>query len=419
MPAKGKVVRGQQSSRAPNMFLAVIALVLVAPWASAPRAWAAGKYRTLHRFTLSQGNRPIVGLVLDGAGNLYGTTTRGAHNRGGVFELTPTGDGKWKEHVLHSFNRTDGVDPFGNLVFDSAGNLYGTTFSAGAHNSGTVFELTPTGDGKWAEQVLHSFSPDGKDGFNPSAGLIFDSTGSLYGTTQNGGAHYYGSVFKLTLTSDGKWKERVLHSFNFVSQDGAEPTAGVVFDSTGNLYGTTSSGGTHGEGTVFELTPTGGGNWTERVLHSFNFDGTDGSYPRGGLVLDSAGNLYGTTVRSGTHDGGTVFELTPNGDGKWTEEVLYSFNGNDGDRPESGLVFDSTGSLYGTTPSGGDGGAGVVFKLAPDSHGGWNEAVVHSFFNRPGFSPIAGVVSDPSGNLYGTTPGDDVTTFGSVYEITP
>ena len=211
-----------------------------------------------------------------------------------------------------NFNGTDGADPAAGLIFDAAGNLYGTTYGGGTYDWGTVFELTPAAGGGWTEKVLYSFL-GGADGFFPAADLIFDAAGNLYGTTGYGGAYDNGTVFELTPTGGGDWTEKLLHSFsyNLNGMDGTYPQAGLIFDAAGNLYGTTVGGGNYGGGTVFELTPTAGGNWTETVLHNFNRNGTDGADPYAGLIFDGAGNLYGTTSFGDVYGDGTVFQLTP------------------------------------------------------------------------------------------------------------
>jgi uncharacterized repeat protein (TIGR03803 family) len=283
-----------------------------------------------------------------------------------VFELTPAGGGSWTEKVLYSFGAygTDGVVPYAGLIFDAAGNLYGTTYAGGTYYQyGTVFELTPAAGGGWTEKVLHNFVANGTDGYYPWAGLAFDRFGNLYGTTSTGGTYEGGIVFELTPAGSGGWTETVLHRFGN-AMDGSGPLAGLIFDAAGNLYGTTSGGGTY-DGTVFELTPAGGGSWTEKVLWSFG-SGTDGFAPQVGLVFDAAGNLYGTTPWGGTNGYGTVFELTPAGSGGWTEAVLHNFNefGNgDGYYPLAALILDAAGNLYGTTSVGGTYNNGTVFEL--------------------------------------------------------
>ena len=318
----------------------------------------------LHSFNGTDGAWPQTSLIFDAAGNLYGTTHHGGvSGQGTVFELTPTGGGGWTEKVLYNFGKgTDGAAPEAGLIFDAAGNLYGTTTFGVSHDRyGTVFELSPTAGGNWTEKVLHSFG-SGADGTYPMAGLVFDTSGNLYGTCSQGGAYGgWGIVFQLTPQAGGGWGEQVLHNFSDYS-DGSTPYAGLIIDVSGNLYGTTSSGGDYYEGTVFELSHTAGGGWTHQVLHSFNY--TDGGTPQAGLTFDAAGNLYGT-AGGGYYGYGTVFELTPTAGGGWTEQVLHSFNGTDGAGPQAGLIFDADGNLYGTTAGGGTYNDGTVFELTP------------------------------------------------------
>ncbi len=401
--------------------LAIVAVVLLVT------GTAASQEKVLHSFGHgTDGTLPLAGLIMDAAGNFYGTTFAGGiHNFGTVFELTPNGSGGWSEQVLHSFgNGTDGSIPYASLTFDAASNLYGTTGAGGAHAKGTVFELTPREGGGWTEEVLHSFG-NGSDGAGPSAGLIFDTAGNLYGTTQEGGIHSCngstcGTVFELTPNESGGWTEKVLHSFGN-DTDGVQPFAGLILDGSGNLYGTTFYGGIHAVGTVFELTPNGSGSWTEKVLHSFG-NGTDAAYPRASLMIDAAGSLYGTTQGGGINDEGAVFELTPEVGGGWTEKVLHSL-GDPGDGAASfaSLLFDTAGNLYGTTYAGGIHSYGTVFELTPDGSGGWTERVLHSFGNgTDGAQPRASLLFDGAGNLYSTTYAGGIHDYtGTVFEITP
>jgi uncharacterized repeat protein (TIGR03803 family) len=354
------------------------------------------------------GSFPTSTLTRDSGGNFYGTTpSGGAFNAGAVFELSPSGGG-WTESVLYSFTGgTDGSDPISYLTFDSAGNLYGTTYFGGdyecdngyGNGCGVVFELSPVGP-SWAETVLHSFTFKG-DGGSPEGGIIFDSKGNLYGgnvqgvfeLSPSGGGwnaqliyegliteggvtmdvagnlfggiynqqHKTGAVFELS-PSGGNWKSTVLH--NFI--DDNYPTGTFVFDSTGNLYGTTSGDPCCGEGTVYKLTAAKNGKWTERTLYPFK--GTaNGRQPFAGVVFDAAGNIYGTTIYGGQYGMGTVFELVRVGKTGYgyKEKVLWSFNGTDGSEPNGGLLLDSAGNLYGTTSQGGSYGAGVVFEVMP------------------------------------------------------
>jgi uncharacterized repeat protein (TIGR03803 family) len=431
--------------RVPALITAVLAVTSLAPRDSA----AAAALKTLYSFCAQGGTNctdgavPSAGLITDATGRLYSTTQGGGahHNAGTVFELSPNAaKTKWTQTVLYSFcaqggtNCIDGLQPVGGLIVDAAGHLYGTTGLGGAHDGGTVFELTPNAARtKWTETVLYSFCARGgtncTDGLQPVAGLIIDKAGHLYGTTQGGGAHNGGAVFELTPNAAGtRWTETVLYSFcaqggNNCS-DGAVPSAGLITDAAGRLYGTTDLGGAHDEGIVFELTPYAAGTkWTETVLYSFCAQGgancTDGLQPVAGLTIDAAGHLYGTTQGGGARNEGTVFELTPNAAGtKWTEKALYSFctqggtNCTDGNAPAAGLIVDAAGDLYGTTYCGGAHNQGTVFELRPNAaktH--WTETVLYSFCAQGGTNCTDGAYSsgdlimDKAGHLYGTTPG--------------
>jgi uncharacterized repeat protein (TIGR03803 family) len=389
---------------------------------------AQSSFKTLQSF--GTGTEIIAGVVFDKAGNLYGATGfGGTTGAGSIFELSPNPDGSWTQKVLHSFTgAADGGVPLPSLIVDRAGNLYGTARQGGAIGNGVVFQMVPNTDGSWTENILHSFG--GPDGSDPFGGVTFDQAGSLYGTTREGGAGVCtggcGVVYKLAPNADGSWTESVLHSFCAAKgcSDGINPyIESLVFDQAGNLYGTTESGGRRSAngGTVFKLTPNSDGIWSEKVLHSFCSLAAcaDGSYPLAGLVADHSGNLYGTTESGGTAGDGTVFELSPNADGSWTEKVLHSFHLNeDGAVPDGSLIFDQAGNLYGTA-WGGPGGYGVAFKLSPTSNGNWRETVLHAFRDHSGALPNSGLTFDAAGNLYGTTEGDGNTTFGSVFEITP
>ena len=248
--------------------------------------------------------------------------------------------------------------------------MQGKTLSIGLRAVLAIIAATLFVTSTWAtaqEKVLHNFNNNGTDGVSPQAGLIVDGAGNLYGTTSGGGTYNIGTVFELSPTADGGWMEKVLHNFNYNGTDGYFPSASLIFDKAGNLYSTTSYGGTYGYGTVFELSPKKGGDWTEKVLYSFDKNGTDGYGPGGGLIFDKAGNLYGTTFGGGTYDLGTAFELSLTGNGGWTEWVLHSFNdnGTDGYSLMAGLIFDKAGNLYGTTDRGGAYNEGTVFKLTP------------------------------------------------------
>jgi uncharacterized repeat protein (TIGR03803 family) len=429
--------------------LAAVTLTLIVVLTLAPGAGAASKYKVLHRFYDTDqhrdGTSPYGGLVLDAAGNLYGTTAFGwgdacyYHGCGTAFKLTPNPDGHWTETFLALYPDFAVPDwPMAGLVFDAAGNLYGTASDTGGYPScymgglpgcGGVFMLTPRVDGSWTWTTLHSFTGDDASlGSQPYAKPILDAKGNLYGTTVSGGAYGYGVVFELTPNPDGSWTESVLHSFKG-GKDGANPYAGLVFDSAGNLYGTAGGGGStgcggSGCGTVFQLTPSGS-QWKETVLHRFS-GGKDGATPSANVIFDAAGNLYSTTVNGGTYGLGVVFELIPNPKGGWKEKVLHQFKGGkDGANPYATLVLDAAGNPYGTTYNGGASGYGTVFKLALGTDGKWREHVLHAFKGKPAKNPYAGLTLDAAGNLFGTTVGGDqdcgywTNDCGAVFEIMP
>jgi uncharacterized repeat protein (TIGR03803 family) len=325
------------------------------------------------------------------------------------------------EIVLYGFKGgSDGVNPLAGLIADKQGALYGTTEIGGSGNEGTVFKLTPPAEGQtaWTETVLYRFCSQlaCSDGSLPSAGsLIADKQGALYGTTAGGGSSNNGTVFNLTPPAEGQtaWTETVLH--RFTGSDGADPVAGLIANNEGAFYSATASGGTCSAGTVFELTPPAKGQtvWTETVLYSFA-GGSDGATPVAGLIADNSGALYGTTRFGGSSGNGTVFKLTPPAKGQtvWTETVLYRFaGGNDGRLPYASLIADNSGALYGTTQRGGSGcpqdyGCGTVFMLTPPAKGQtvWTETVLYRFTGgSDGASPLAGLIADKQGALYGTT----------------
>jgi uncharacterized repeat protein (TIGR03803 family) len=380
---------------------------------------AAQSDQTLYSFTGgADGNSPLSNLILDKAGNLYGTTfVGGAYGDGEVFELTHNQAGEWTETVLYSFTGgVDGADPYyAGVIFDSSGNLYGTTTGGGTSNFGTVFELTPSGGG-WSETVLHSFA-GGKDGQSPYAGLTFDAAGNLYGTTYEGGVFGDGTVFELKPEAGGQWHETVIHAFDLT--DGDAPAGGVVLDSAGNIYGVTEGGGASTGGVVYELVKSSNGSWKEKLLHGFG-SGSDGSSPYAEqLVFDSKGNLYGTTMGGGAQQSGTIFELSPSTGGSWREAVLYSFNTAIEGNPYSGLIFDSKGNLYGTCANGnGESTVGAVFQLNQKT-GKWSGRNLFLFTRTDGEFPEGGLAIDGAGNLYGTTALGGAFNQGAVFELIP
>lgn len=353
----------------------------------------------------TDGIEPEGELIVDGAGNFYGTTQSGGDGAGAdanngygtVYEVSAGGT----ETVLYSFlGGLEGLRPLAGLVRDGGGNLYGTTNGGGTTGEGTVFKIGANG----TETILHAFSGYVSDGASPAAGLVMDSAGNLYGTTPVTGEYGSGTVFEVSAAGT----ESLLHSFG-QGTDGQEPEADLLRDSAGNLYGTTDGGGVSGGGTVFEISAAG----AETVLHSFGA-GTDGKNPVARLIMDGAGNLYGTTNIGGVSGNGTVFEISAAG----TETVLYSFAGADGAGPGA-LVMDSAGNLYGTTAGGGAYGEGTVFELSATG----TETILYSFGSEDaGQDPSAGepnatLLMDGAGNLYGTTPRGGTFGSGTLYRI--
>ena len=390
--------------------------VLLLSAASVAQTASPKSFSLLYQFKSGRGgSSPYSSLILDAQGNLYGTTMiDGAYSYGTVFKISPQG----KETVLHSFKGTggDGATPVAPVIMDAAGNLYGTTEyggifgnACGPNGCGIVFKIDPAGK----ETVLYQFTGiPGLDGMNPEQGLVLDSKGNLYGTTFQGGTYdvvgnSYGIVFKITPSG----KETLLHSFNPTRppyDDGGWPLGGSLLrDSAGNLYGTTYIGGLGSLGTVFKLLP----NRQINTLHSFS-GGGDGMYPYGSLVRDPAGNLYGVTYFGGAFQGGAAFKV----DASNNETIVHSFGGvGDGAPPGAGLAMDRAGNLYGTTTEGGSSYFGTVFKL--DSRG--KETVLHTFLGKQGDGPDWGVIRDSKGNLYGTTQYGGAYGGGVVFKVTP
>lgn len=376
---------------------------------------------------------PRAGLISDAAGNLYGTAFYGGlYDEGMVYKLSPNGHA-YTATLLHSFSvdGVDGFNPASALVMDSAGNLYGTTEFGGSGNCsvgfgcGTVFQLSPAADGSWTETILHDFQ--GTDGWQSFAELTMDSKGNLFGTTANGATYGQGTVYELSPASDGSWNFQTLYEFTG-GNDGGVPWASVISDSKGRLYGVASEGGgsssqcRYGCGTAFMLSPSSNGPWTVTVLHNFTTGPSDGAYPSNTLLPDGHGNLYGVASSGGGDaQAGVVFELSPANNGQWTETILHNFNQTTGDglTPSSNLIRDASGRLYGTTLSGGSHGEGTVFKLVPGSDGNWSETVVYNFKQtNDGILPN-GLMMARDGKLYGTTAAGGRYGAGTVFKIIP
>ena len=393
--------------RASGFFFVLMAVFLFLISLSQPSG--SQTYKVIHSFTAKgqDGASPFGGPVLDHLGNLYGSTyTGGKYGAGSVYELSPNGHG-WKytslysftgeldgdgpgfgtlarhngalygttegggyfgvafkvgsckttcpEKVMHSFGQgTDGQEPIGGVIFDKAGNFYGTTLLGGASGNGTVYEVTHSG----VESVIYSFT-GGSDAVNPAAAVTFDAQGNLYGTTSFGGANGVGAIYEVS-PSDSGWTETVLYSFQGLN-DGQNPLGGVILDVAGNIYGGTFDGGINGGGTVYELSPSGG-SWTLNVLYSF-VGGYGGPYNK--LAFDTKGNLYGATEGEGANGYGLVFKLTP-GNGNWEFTDLYDFpDGNQGGEPYGGVAVDKDGNIFGTADLGGKDNQGVIFEITP------------------------------------------------------
>jgi uncharacterized repeat protein (TIGR03803 family) len=392
-------------------------------------AFSAASEQVLYTFTgVPNGIYPLTKLVYT-SGKIYGATSGGGAGEckcGTVFEMTPDTGGGWTYRTIYSFaGSPDGEVPVGNIIFDSAGNLYGVTGSGGKHGFGAVYELSPGSGGAWIEKVIYSFkaSPDGNA---PDAGLIFDDAGHLYGTTSSGGDNFNGTVFKLNLEPDGNWRETTLYRFGESGEtDGSSPRAELILDKARNLYGTTWSGGTDSDGTVFELSPVSGGGWSESVLYSFT-GGQDQGLTDAPVWMDSSGNLYGTTVGA-IHNVqfGTVFELSPASSGPWTETTLHTFglNQKDGSLPAGGLTVDAKGNLYGTTSAGGIAFAGTIYELEPGPDGTWNYLLYYTFTGgSDGGVPSTPVTFGANGVFFGPTNGGPTNgsiSPGVIYEINP
>lgn len=404
---QSEVAQGQRRNL---IFLAWVAVIFIFLTGVSQQA-ESQTYKVIHNFTDigSDGATPYAGPTLDSLGNLYGTTyLGGSTGNGSVYRLSPHGS-SWTYTSLYSFKGVpDGSGPaFGSLVIGGNRALFGTTESGG--NFGTAFGVCNC---RPREFVLHSFGT-GTDGAQPIGGLVLDPSGNFYGTTSLGGAYGNGTVFE-GKRSGLTWTESTIYSFTG-GDDGASPPAGVTLDAHGNLFGTSSFGGVNGVGVVYELSRSGS-SWTQTVLYSFQ-GGSDGQNPVGGVIVDKAGNLYGTTFDGGDNGGGTVYELSPSG-GTWTFTTLYSFTGGYGG-PYNKLTFDTKGSLYGATNGEGAYGFGSVFKLSR-SNGTWTLTDLYDFpGGSNGASPYGSVAVDSNGNVFGTASVGGSSNQGLVFEITP
>jgi uncharacterized repeat protein (TIGR03803 family) len=398
-----------ESTSAKSTLGLALALVLGFFAIAAPQA-KAQSFTVIHSFTGgNDGANPLSGFIVE-SGILYGTASSGGSSGAGVvFSLSTTGE----ETVLHEFTGgSDGANPEGSLVY-KAGAFYGTTNAGGASNAGTVFKVTTKG----VETVLYSFTGHA-DGANPVGGLAIDAAGNLYGTTTAGGSSGSGTVFKLAIptVTGGPWTEQTLHSFG-TGTDGAIPIAGVTLDPSGNLYGTTSAGGTYGYGTVFELLPSTP-SWTENILHQFEL-GTDGGVPYAGVTRDG-GYLFGATTEGGgggSNGGGTVFKLVPSKTG-WVFKLVYGLYGGNISGSFRNILL-RAGKLYATTHCDGANNAGTVYELT-DTAGVWSYNQLYLFTGgSDGLYAFSNLVADKEGNLYGTTKLGGAHGDGVAFMVTP
>jgi uncharacterized repeat protein (TIGR03803 family) len=380
--------------------IAVLSALLVAA-----RPAQAQTENVIWNFTGSpDGASPYSSVTLND-GNFYGTSYLGGlNNDGAVYEVSPNGTGGYTEQVIYNFcsetNCADGENPsFANLVFDSNGNIYGSTYNGGANGDGVVFKLTPSG-GAWVETVLYSFAGS-PDAANPIAGLIWDASGNLYGTSYNGGTNNIGTVWELSPNGSGGWTETVVASLS-------EIDAGLTINSAGDIFGTTNN-------TVFELTPNGTGGYNAaKTLSTFSSSGAKGTGPEGTLVIDGSGNLYGTTRAGGKYANGTVYKLTLGAKGTYTESILCSFD-TAGVTPYGGVILDGSGNLYGATKLGGKNSNGMVYELVAPKY---TQKVLMALNGENGSEPVDSLLLS-GGYLYGTTSDGGSDGNGAVFVVNP
>jgi uncharacterized repeat protein (TIGR03803 family) len=360
-------------------------------------------------------------FISDAKGNLYAATAAGGtYGAGTVFMLSPTG----KETILYEFkgqSNGDGTGPHGHLTFDAKGNIYGTTQGGGTNGTGTVYKLSPKTGGGWTEKVIYTFSATGADGTGPSAGMTIAADGTMYSTTPDGGAFGAGTVFSLKKTSTG-WKQTVIQNLNG-SSNGGYPYEGLMMDAAGNLYGAAPTGGASGQGVIYRLSRTKKG-WADKVLHSFTNANGDGSGLYWiDLISDTSGNIYGATSFGGTNGTGMVWELVYSETKKsYSERILYEFGASgsgDGNNPYGGLAMDSEGNLYGTTLYGGTSNIGTSYKLTKDGKT-WKETILHTFAGaNDGAQSTGNPYIDAKGRVWGMTETGGTSDLGVVYRITP
>lgn len=424
--------QGPETSTVKDKLLTILLVfTVVVMMTSAVQVAQAQTYNVIYNFTgQADGGQPFSGVTVDAGSVLYGTTFAGGGigRFGTIFRLRNSGSG-WVLNPLYAFRGgSDGAGPVARPVVGPDGALYGSTSAGGGYTClnvsgydgcGTIYKLVPLSHesplvlSTWLSNTLYRFS--GSDGSYPQGDLTFDSSGNIYGVATAGGSAAYGLIYSLT-SSGGQWTENILYQAQG-DGDGEYPWGGVTFDQSGNLYGVFLQNGPYSYGAIYKLAPSGSG-WTESTVHGFTFQGHDGATPQGGLISDPSGNLYGTTVHS-PGGGGTVFELTSQGGGNWSYNYLYGLSGGIDLGPQDKLVMDSNGNLYGTTFGDGLYGFGSVFKLTA-TESGWIYSSLHDFTGgTDGGNPMCSLVFDTAGNLYGTASDGGANGLGVVFQIRP
>ncbi|HSY13630.1 MAG TPA: choice-of-anchor tandem repeat GloVer-containing protein [Verrucomicrobiae bacterium] len=414
-PATGRRIRLVRTAAASTLLMLLVLL--------STQLSQAQSYTVIHNFAGQDGAYPFTGLTIDSTGRLYGTTFAGGNNRyGTVFSLA----GSTLTTLYNFADGTDGAGPIARVTFGPDGALYGSTSAGGAgtclaangyRGCGTVYKLSPPrgpqpGLPAWNATILFRFNET--NGAYPQGQLTFDSSGNILGTAVNGGSWGWGLIYELS-PSNGGWSQNILYQARN-DGDGQYPWGGITLDRSGNLYGVFTGGGPSGWGAVYKLERSGSG-WEESTLHGFSFHGDDGAAPQSGLVMDNSGNLYGATVHM-SNGGGTAYELNPSGGG-WNYDFVYGFSGGIDLGPYDNLVMDAAGNLYGTTFADGRYGYGNVFKLTRTS-GGWSYQSLHDFTGgSDGGSPMCQLVFDASGNIYGTASAGGQYHYGVIFKITP
>jgi uncharacterized repeat protein (TIGR03803 family) len=369
---------------------------------------------TLYNFATATGRALESPPIFDALGNLYGPASSGGSNNAGIiYQLTPNLDGTWSETTLHQFGiGSDGVGPSAELVSDGLGNFYSVTLEGGTTGNGAVYRLTPNLDGTWTETIIYNFQGFPSDGSWPNSALIFDSQGNLWGTTLKGGKYDGGTLYELTPNGDGTWAKTFLYQFNQRGPGGWSPRGKLAVDAQGNMYAVTENGGKFNHGTAWKFTISVEGGGSFAPIHQFG-SGVDGADPFGGVVSDAQGNIFGTTINGGKTGAGTAWELSPTKAGGWAYKVLANFM--QGEHPTWSLLPDGAGGYYGTAPeTPATKGRAYVFHLT-ETNNVWGISKVSGVGS--GFMPESGVVWGPDGKLYGANAEGGTKFAGTVYQV--